>query len=142
MAYQVRTAAGSVTPEAMATAFARMFPGAQVVVCAVVPADQPLRSERRADTLRLKAAAPVEGEEPRGPGRPRSGKPEEVMRLLSRKRGATITDIQKATGWRRPSVRSFISSRIRAGANIEKTVKGDGHMVYKLKEGEPTPAPE
>lgn len=43
----------------------------------------------------------------------------EVIRLLSRKRGATVDELIKATGWKRASVMSRLSWLKRNGYEVE-----------------------
>jgi len=61
-------------------------------------------------------------------------KSEKIIRLLKRQSGATITELQKATGWQAHSVRGFLSGtvkkRMKLNVNAEK---GDvGERRYRI----------
>lgn len=44
-----------------------------------------------------------------------------ITRLLSRKTGADLTSLQKATGWQAHSVRAVLSTLRKAGYTIDRT---------------------
>lgn len=57
---------------------------------------------------------------PKTPSKPPT-KAEIVVRLLARKNGASVDEIAEKTGWKRPSVRAFISTlQSKQGVSIEK----------------------
>jgi hypothetical protein len=58
----------------------------------------------------------------------------EVLALLQRKNGATLTEIMKATGWQAHSVRGFISGALgkKMGLTVESARREDGERVYTL----------
>jgi hypothetical protein len=58
----------------------------------------------------------------------------EVLALLQRKNGATLTEIMKATGWQAHSVRGFISGALgkKMGLAVESARREDGERVYTL----------
>jgi hypothetical protein len=62
-----------------------------------------------------------------------------IQRLLSRKSGATLASLQKATGWQPHSVRATLSTLRKAGYTIDKLPpKTDsGAVAYRI-----TAAPE
>jgi hypothetical protein len=58
-----------------------------------------------------------------------------VLALLKRKGGATLSEIMKATGWQKHSVRGFISGALgkKMGLSVESTKGEDGQRTYSLK---------
>jgi hypothetical protein len=58
----------------------------------------------------------------------------EVVALLQRKGGATLTDIMKATNWQAHSVRGFISGALgkKMGLNVVSVRRDDGERVYAI----------
>ena len=69
--------------------------------------------------------------------KPRSStKSEKIVRLLKRPSGATITDLQKVTGWQAHSVRGFLSGMIkkRMGRNITSEKSENGERRYRILE--------
>jgi hypothetical protein len=58
----------------------------------------------------------------------------EVLGLLRRKGGATLTEIMKATGWQAHSVRGFISGALgkKMGLTVNSERRTDGERVYTL----------
>jgi hypothetical protein len=58
----------------------------------------------------------------------------EVIGLLQRKGGATLTQIMKATGWQAHSVRGFISGALgkKMGLTVESAKREDGERVYSI----------
>lgn len=61
-------------------------------------------------------------------------KAETIVSLLSRKGGASLTDLQNATGWQPHSVRGFLSGTVRKrmGLTLESTKTADGERRYAL----------
>jgi len=56
-----------------------------------------------------------------------------IIDLLSRKEGATLAELQKATEWKPHSVRGHLSNmRRKQKANIETTTNSDGNRVYRI----------
>jgi hypothetical protein len=57
-----------------------------------------------------------------------------VLELLRRQQGATTADIAKATGWRNPSIRGFISGNVgkKMGLRIESGKNESGERVYRI----------
>lgn len=53
-----------------------------------------------------------------------------VTRLLSREKGATITEIAKATSWQPHSCRAFLTG-LRKTSRIVKEQRSDGHTAYR-----------
>lgn len=60
-----------------------------------------------------------------------------VLALIERSQGATLAEIQKATGWQAHSVRGFISATIgnKMGLAVESLRREDGQRVYRLAGG-------
>jgi hypothetical protein len=58
-----------------------------------------------------------------------------VIALLSRKDGATLEAIMKATDWQAHSVRGFISGALikRAGLKVESFKRQDGERAYAIR---------
>lgn len=61
-------------------------------------------------------------------------KTEKVIKLLRRKNGATITELQKATGWQPHSVRGFLSGTLkrRMGLGIISQTNAKGMRRYRI----------
>lgn len=68
------------------------------------------------------------------PKKPKATKPETILKLVSRKNGATLKSLQEdASGWQPHSVRAALS-RLRAkGHNIERSKDNNGVAVYRTK---------
>ena len=60
-----------------------------------------------------------------------------VLRLLRRKRGATIGELQKATGWQAHSVRGFLSGTVKKRMSLPVTSEkgGGGVRRYLIARG-------
>ena len=89
-------------------------------------------------TAKPKPAKAAKGKRSKAAAKPttaRDGsKKAEVIGLLRRKGGATLTQIMKATGWQAHSVRGFISGALgkKMGLTVESAKREDGERVYKL----------
>ncbi len=61
-------------------------------------------------------------------------KKSEVIAMLSRKEGATLAAIMKATGWQAHSVRGFISGALikRSGIKVESFKRENGERAYLI----------
>lgn len=67
------------------------------------------------------------------PKKPKATKPETILKLVSRKNGATLKSLQDASGLQPHSVRAALS-RLRAkGHNIERSKDNNGVVVYRTK---------
>ena len=57
-----------------------------------------------------------------------------VLALIERSKGATLAEIQKATGWQAHTVRGFISATLgkKMGLAVESSRRQDGQRVYAL----------
>jgi hypothetical protein len=81
---------------------------------------------------------------PNGPKAPKPAKPEsgalregsktaQVVAMLQRKNGATITEIMKAMGWQRHTVRGFVAGAMRkAGHEVESFKPEGGERTYRI----------
>lgn len=61
-------------------------------------------------------------------------KTDKVIKLLRRKSGATITDLQKATSWQPHSVRGFLSGTLKKRMGMAITSEADtkGMRRYRI----------
>ena len=66
---------------------------------------------------------------------PANSKLGKMVRLLQRTRGATLNDLEKATGWQRHSVRGAISGSLRGKHGLKIDVANDLNRgrVYRIK---------
>ena len=64
----------------------------------------------------------------------RGTKAEAIVALLNRKDGASLADLQDATGWQPHSVRGFLSGTVRKrmGLKLESSKSADGERRYAL----------
>jgi Protein of unknown function (DUF3489) len=64
-------------------------------------------------------------------------KVDKVVRLLRRKNGATLTELQKATGWQPHSVRGLLSGTIRKrmGLDLQSEPDSKGTRRYRVAAG-------
>ena len=65
------------------------------------------------------------------PCRSKLTRQDQLNKLLSRKSGATISQIQKAFGWQPHTARAAISAQRKAGYVVEKN-KEKGKLVYRI----------
>ncbi len=63
-------------------------------------------------------------------------KSEKIIQLLNRRSGATIAELQKATGWQAHSVRGFLSGTLkkRMELNVISEKAEDGPRRYRIDE--------
>jgi hypothetical protein len=59
----------------------------------------------------------------------------QVLALISRVKGATLTELMKATGWQAHSIRGFISGTLgkKKALTVESSRREDGERLYSLK---------
>ena len=64
----------------------------------------------------------------------RGSKTAKVLALLKRSGGASLQQLQKATGWQAHSVRGFLSGALKKnmGLRIDSTKRDDGERTYHL----------
>lgn len=66
------------------------------------------------------------------PAKPQPTKSELVRRLLSRKAGATINELGRATSWQPHSVRAYLSGLRKKGSLLTREERRDGSKAYRL----------
>ena len=67
----------------------------------------------------------------------KESKADAVLKLLHRKSGASIAELQKATGWQPHSVRGFLSGTVktRLGLRLQSERTGKGERRYLITKG-------
>ena len=60
-------------------------------------------------------------------------KTDKVIKLLRRKNGATIVDLQKATGWQPHSVRGFLSGTLKKQMRLAITSEADSKGLRRYR---------
>jgi len=72
---------------------------------------------------------------PRPAASARSNKKAEGIAMMKRAKGATITEIVKATGWQKHTVRGFISGTLgkKMGLTVASEKGEDGERRYSIK---------
>ena len=65
-------------------------------------------------------------------------KKETVLRLLKRSQGASIAEIEKATGWQSHTVRSFLSAKVgkKLGLKVTSQKNKSGVRRYRIEKEE------
>jgi hypothetical protein len=58
------------------------------------------------------------------------GKLSNVLHLMRRNEGATIADLQKATGWQSHSIRAALTGIRKQGVGVARSKNGDGATIY------------
>jgi hypothetical protein len=59
-------------------------------------------------------------------------KSETIQKLLARKGGASITQLQAATEWQPHSIRSALTGLRKKGVSIDRFTNSKGAAVYRL----------
>ena len=92
---------------------------------------QPARTQPRVKAKSGKKASP----KPKAATARDGSKKATVIALLSRKDGATLEAIMKATEWQAHSVRGFISGALikKAGLKVESFKRQDGERAYAIR---------
>ena len=87
------------------------------------------RSKRPSNT-RLKAAKKSKIE----PTTPHKSKHDLILNLLRRKQGASLAEMQTASGWQPHSVRGFMSGTVkkRLGLKLQSSKSKDGERRYAI----------
>ena len=64
----------------------------------------------------------------------KASKSDQALRLLRRKRGATLAELQELTGWQAHSVRGFLSGTVkkRLGLALATELASDGVRHYRV----------
>jgi len=71
------------------------------------------------------------------PPAPRVTKSTSLIALLKTKRGATLPEMMKATGWQQHSVRGFLAGVVRKKLKLKlNSQKIDGSRVYQIAGGD------
>jgi hypothetical protein len=110
------------------TAVARIWRAVQALTPTAVPQsaqDAPKATKSRKARTQQKDAAPAR----------ESSKKAIVLDMLRRPEGATLADIQSATGWQAHSVRGFISGALgkKMGLTVESIKTAEGARAYRIK---------
>ena len=100
------------------------------------------KGQKKAKGGKTKAAAPKKS------GKKKAAKPKaaktttpraeskgaKILAMISRPKGATLTEIMKATDWQAHSVRGFISGALgkKMGLKVDSVRREDGERVYTL----------
>jgi len=81
------------------------------------------RPAKKASKRQKKASAAREG-----------SKTAKVLAILRQPKGATLKELQKATGWQAHSARGFLSGTLRKkmGLTVESNKREDGERQYKI----------
>ena len=64
-----------------------------------------------------------------------------VVKLLSRKAGATLVNLTQATGWQPHSARAHLTGLRKQGTVILREKRKDGTTCWRIAADAPTPAP-
>src|SRR5262249_40091171 len=79
-----------------------------------------------------KTAKPAPAKEAKTPRAESKGA--KILELIGRPKGATLAELMKATDWRAPSVRGFLSTAAKKhGLKIESAKAEAGDRVYQIK---------
>ncbi len=79
------------------------------------------------------APEPNLAETGRAPCRPSTtSKSDSVTKLLRRAKGATLAEVQEATGWQPHSVRAFLSGLRKKGWAVSKEQRKSGETAYRI----------
>tara|TARA_R100001163_G_C5028814_1_gene169626 strand:- start:79 stop:411 length:333 start_codon:yes stop_codon:yes gene_type:complete len=63
--------------------------------------------------------------------KPSPKKPDIILKLIKRSKGARMQDLQKATGWQAHSIRAGLSGLRKKGVRIDLTRTASGKTFYK-----------
>ena len=109
------------------TAINRIWKAIQALTPAPTPQAAPVAPKR------ARAAKDATAKDP-APTAREGSKKAIVLGLLQRPDGATLKDIQDATGWQAPSVRGFISGSLgkKMGLTVESSKRADGERAYQI----------
>lgn len=67
----------------------------------------------------------------------RTTKPDIILRLINRKSGAALNQLQEATGWKPHSVRAALTGLRKKGHEITHDKNRKGVTIYSIADGEP-----
>jgi hypothetical protein len=100
--------------------------GAQVPDVAPVAPDTALKSTRA-------KKAPKKATQPEGAGPREGSKTAQVVTMLQRKNGATLTEIMDQMGWQKHTVRGFMAGAMKnAGYSVESFKPDGGERTYRI----------
>jgi len=93
---------------------------------------------KKTTPARKAAKAPKKAAKPKPEGVRPGSKTAAVLALLRRPKGATLTEIMRATSWQAHSVRGFISGTLgkKMQLTVTSTKRADGARVYSVAKGE------
>jgi hypothetical protein len=102
----------------------------------------PTKGQKKAHG-KAKVASPTEPKAKKTPKAPRTmdagtlrpeSKAAKVLELICRAKGASLTELMKATGWQSHSVRGFISGTLgkKMGHKVASAKREDGERVYSM----------
>lgn len=79
-------------------------------------------------------AAPAEAPKANNSAKPtkKTSKSTLVQKLLSRSRGATLAEMEEATGWQAHSVRAFLTGLRKKGLVLVREARKDGVSAYRI----------
>ena len=60
-----------------------------------------------------------------------------LLKLVSRKSGATLAQLVEATGWKTPSIHSALTGLRKKGHEITCDKNRKGVIIYSIADGEP-----
>lgn len=81
------------------------------------------------------ASTKAEKRESAAAGPKAGGKLDGVLNLVRRRKGASIKDLQEATGWQPQSVRAALTGFRKQGIEINRSKNGEGVTVYTAAQG-------
>ncbi len=65
----------------------------------------------------------------------RNTKPDTILKLISRKSGAALVQLEEATGWQPHSIRAALTGLRKKGHEIKRDKNRKGVTVYSSVEG-------
>jgi hypothetical protein len=112
------------------TAVARIWKAVQALTPAPAPQVAPATPKKAKATKEAKPKGDATGPK----GAREGSKKSVVLEMLRRPEGATLADIQAATGWQAHSVRGFLSGSIgkKMGLTIESLKTTEGARAYRV----------
>ena len=92
-------------------------------------------TKQKKQATQRKRANPPKRPAGRGSKEASSTKTQACLDLLSRPSGATLEEMQEATGWQRHSVRGLLAGKIKKmpGVNLTSEKPGDGPRRYHVR---------
>ncbi|MDF2366022.1 DUF3489 domain-containing protein [Sneathiella sp.] len=78
------------------------------------------------------AAKQASSSNARKPVKPSPTKPNIILKLIKRPKGARMQDLQKATGWQAHSIRAALTGLRKKGVPVERQKGKDGISRYSL----------